>query len=349
VTTDPSLLDKYLFYVDQVHLTSRGFQIVGQYAVRQLEAPLHFQAQTDLGLQAATSFGETMSGRIDLSHARSGGEGSGVRFYLAGNAASRTVGEGERNLGYELDTVGVTAGVEYDGGGAVFGVALNHSRPEADMATATGSARARAWQAGVYGGWSAGGVFVQAHAGYAKLDYRTRRTAVIDEIEGETDGTAVTAGAKAGYLLGMGGLRIGPVVGVHYAKAELDAYTESGDPVLTLNVGEQDVTALVGSAGLEARGSFDSGGLAIAPYASLTAEKDFEGDGRSIRYAGTASPAIINTFVLEERSKEVHGRLTAGANLSLGGAVSLQVQGSTSIARDGGNDVAGFAALKVGF
>jgi phospholipase/lecithinase/hemolysin len=35
VTTDPTLLDKYLFYVDQVHLTSAGFAIVGRYAVRQ--------------------------------------------------------------------------------------------------------------------------------------------------------------------------------------------------------------------------------------------------------------------------------------------------------------------------
>jgi uncharacterized protein YhjY with autotransporter beta-barrel domain/phospholipase/lecithinase/hemolysin len=346
---DQTLANQYLFYVDQVHLTSAGFAIVGKYAVRQLEAPLHFQAQTDLGLQAATSFGQTMSGRLDLSSARAGGDRSGLGFYISANAASRSVADGNRNLGYSLDTFGVTAGAEYDAGGVVFGAALNHSRPDADMTGASGGARARAWQAGAYAGWSAGGAFVQAHAGYGWLDYRTRRDAVIDEISGKTDGTAVTAGAKAGFLMGMGGLRIGPVVGVHYAKVEMDGYTETGDPVLTLNVGEQDVKALVGSAGLEARGTFDSGGLAIAPYASLTAEKDLEGDGRAIRYAGTASPGIINTFVLEDRSKEVHGRLTAGANLALGGAVSLQVQGSTSIARDGGNDIAGFAALKVGF
>jgi outer membrane lipase/esterase len=347
VTTDPSLLDKYLFYVDQVHLTSRGFEIVGQYAVRQLEAPLHFQAQTDLGLQAATAFGQTLSGRLDLSQARSGGEGRGLGVYISGNTATRTVGARDRNLGYDLDTFGITAGADYDSGGAVFGAALNHSRPKANMAT--GSARARMLQVGVYGGFSAGGAFIQGQAAYGTLDYRTRRTAVIDEIEGETDGTALTAGAKAGYLVGMGGLSVGPVIGLHYAKVEIDGYTETGDPVLTLNVGEQDVMALVGSAGLEARGSFDSGGLAISPYASLTAEKDLEGDGRSIRYAGTASPGIVNTFVLEDQSKEVHGRFTAGANLALGGAVSLQVQGSTSIARDGGNDMAGFLGLKLGF
>ncbi|HEY0028641.1 MAG TPA: autotransporter domain-containing protein [Allosphingosinicella sp.] len=347
--TDASFANQYLFYIDQVHLTSAGFAIVGQYAVRQLEAPLQFQAQTDVGLQAATAFGRTMDGRLDLSNARSGIDGTGLNFYVAGNTASQTIGDGDRNLGYDLDTTGATVGAEYDAGGTVFGVALNHSRPDADMFTGTGEARARAWQVGGYAGWSAGGAFVQAHAGYGWMDYRTRRTAIIDDIRGETEGTATIAGAKAGYLAGFGGLRVGPVVGVHYAKVEIDGYTESGDPVLTLNVGEQDVKALVGSAGLEARGSFKAGGLAIAPYASVTAEKDLEGDGRAIRYAGTASPGIVNTFVLENRSKEVHGRLTAGANLALFGSASLQVQGSTSIERDGGNDTSAFVALKLGF
>jgi hypothetical protein len=67
VTTNPELLDRFLFYVDQVHLTSAGFAIVGRYAVRQLEAPLQMQAQGDLGLSAAGDFGRLMSGRLDLA------------------------------------------------------------------------------------------------------------------------------------------------------------------------------------------------------------------------------------------------------------------------------------------
>jgi uncharacterized protein YhjY with autotransporter beta-barrel domain/phospholipase/lecithinase/hemolysin len=349
VTTDPSLLDKYLFYVDQLHLTSAGFAIIGRYAVRQLEAPLHLQAQTDLGLQAATSFGATMSGRLDLSSARSGADAAGLHVYVAGNAAGRDVDRTATNLAYDVDTFGVTAGVEYEAGGTMFGLALNHSRPKAQMISGTGDLRAKAWQVGGYAGWAAAGAFVQAHAGIGRLDYDIRRTAVIDDITAEADGRTVTAGAKGGYLLGLNGLQVGPVVGLHYAKAKIDSYTETGDPVLTLDVGDQDVTALVGSAGIEARGAFDSGGLAVRPYVAVTAEKDFEGDGRVIRYAGTASPAIVNSFVLPERSKEVYGRLTAGASLALGGAAALQVQGSTSFEQDGRDDMTGSVAFRLGF
>ena len=349
VTTDPGLLDKYLFYVDQVHLTSAGFAIVGRYAVRQLEAPLHFQAQTDLGLQAATAFGATLGGRVDLSRARTGAEGEGLSLYLSVNVASRDHARSDTNLAYEADTFGVTGGVEYETGGAVVGLALNHSRPKADMISGTGDIRARAWQVGAYGGWSNGSAFLQAHAGAGWIDYDIRRDAVIDEISGEADGKTITAGAKAGYLANLGGLRVGPVIGLHYASADIDSYTETGDPVLTLNVGEQDVTALVGSAGLELRGNFPSGGLAVRPYAALTAEKDFEGDGRTIRYAGTASPGIVNSFVLPERSKELYGRVAVGASMALGGGAELQIQGSTNFAQDGSDDLSGFVGLKFGF
>jgi len=349
VTTDTSLLDKYLFYVDNVHLTSRGFEIVGQYAVRQLEAPLQLQAQTDTGLLAATAFGNSLSGRLDLSHARTDGSGKGFNVFVTANAANQDYRRSVTNLAYELDTFGVSAGAEYDSGPVILGAAVNYSRPKADMETGTGGVKAKAWQVGGYAGWSAGGAFVQAYGAYGWLDQDTRRRAVIDDIRAQADGRTAVAGAKAGWLATLGGTRIGPVVGVQYARAKLDGYTESGDPVLTLNVAGQSVHALVGSAGLEARGTFDSGGLAIRPYASVTAEKDFDGDGRTIRYAGTASPTIVNSFVLADRSKQTYGRATAGADLSLGGTISLQIQGSASFGRNQGNDMGGFAGLKVGF
>ena len=45
----------------------------------------------------------------------------------------------------------------------------------------------------------------------------------------------------------------------------------------------------------------------------------------------------------------MHGRLTAGADLALGGAFALQVQGSGTFSQKGGNEVGGFVALKLGF
>jgi outer membrane lipase/esterase len=215
--------------------------------------------------------------------------------------------------------------------------------------TGTGDLTAHAWQVGAYGGWSGGGAFVQGYAGYGWLKYRINRAAVIDTIHSRPDGKAVTAGGKAGFLAGFGGLRVGPVVAVDYARATIQSYTETGDPVLTLNVGSQKADSLLGSAGLELRGDLSSGGLAISPYASVTAERELQGNGRIVHYSETAAPTIVNAFVEPRRPRDTHGRVTAGASLALGGAIALQVQGSTAFGRKGGNDKGGFVGLKVGF
>lgn len=346
----PELANQFLFYVDQVHLSSRGFEIVGQYAVRQLEGPLQLRAQPDIGLQTASAFGSTLLGRLDLSGPRTGAERAGLNAYVTGNLSRRDVGRSLTSLDYDMDTRGVTAGVEYGtGGGALFGGAANYSNGDAEIG-GSGEAEARNIQLGLYGAWAGGaGGFVEAYAGYGWVDYDIDREAVIDEISGSADGNSIVAGGRAGYLFGGDGVRFGPVIGLSYAKADIDAYTETGDPVLTQNIGEQDVKALTGSAGIEARATYEIGGLSFLPYAQATLEKDFEGNGRTIRYAGTASPTIVNSFVVPEGSKELFGRIAAGASIALGGALALEVNANATLERESGNDVAGFVGLKMGF
>lgn len=342
--------DQFLFYADNVHLSSAGFAIVGQYAVRQLEAPLHFQAQSDVGLETARAFGATLENRLDLSNARSGRDGNGLSVYVTGSVAGTDRHATLTNLGYDLDIPAVTGGVEYDAASLTVGAAGRYARPKADMTDGSGDARAEAIQVGLYGAFGSGtGFFGQAHAGYGWLDYENARAAVIDDLSGESEGEAITAGAKVGVLFGLGGWRVGPVVGVQYARAEIDGYTETGDAVLTLNVEDQEVQALVGSAGIETRGEMDWSGLSIAPFAALTAEKDFEGDGRIIRYAGTAAPGIVNSFVLPERSKDVYGRFTAGASFELASRLALEVSGNASFEREDGDDFSGLIGVKLGF
>lgn len=347
--SNPALQSQYLFYVDRLHLTSAGFAIVGRYAVRQLEAPLHLRALADTSLQTASAFGSTLLGRLDLSRARVGSGVSGLSAFLSANSARRSIGRTLTNLPYDMDTFGVTGGVEYDSGaGAVFGVAGNYSEGEAEIA-ASGRAKNVARQIGLYGGWSGGGAFAEGYAGYGWVDYESERDAVIDQISGESDGNSMVAGAKVGYLLGTGNLRFGPVAALQYAKVDIDAFTETGDPVLTNTVQEQDLKALTGSLGVEARGSFDASGLVIQPYGAATLERDFEGDGRTIRYAGTASPTIVNSFVLPDTTDELYGRLTGGANLGISPNVMLQLNASTTVAQKGSEDMSGFIGIKFGF
>jgi hypothetical protein len=66
-------------------------------------------------------------------------------------------------------------------------------------------------------------------------------------------------------------------------------------------------------------------------------------------YALTAAPEIVNTWYTSSRSRDAYGRLTGGVNLSLASALTLQVRASGTVEEEGGNDLAGSLALRVGF
>jgi uncharacterized protein YhjY with autotransporter beta-barrel domain/phospholipase/lecithinase/hemolysin len=346
VTTNPELLDRFLFYVDQVHLTQRGFEIVGQYAVRQLEAPLHFEAQSDIGLTSAQSFGQLMSGRLDLA---GGDSDRPLSFFLVATGAAHDKGDRRTSLAYDFDSIGVAGGAEYALGAGTVGVAVNYSRPKVDFLNGNGRGKAESWQVGAYAEFDLAGAFAKAYAGYGWQDYDTRRRAVIDEISAETDGNSLVAGGELGYLFSFAGARIGPVAGLQYARATLDDYSETGDPVLTLSVGEQRVSELRGYAGLQLEAETQVGGLGIKPYGKLLAEKELDRSDRSIAYANTATPIIVNSFEGTRFDDDVYGRVEGGASFALGGTVALQLQASATFERLDYDEVSGFVGLKIGF
>ncbi len=347
VTTNPELLDRYFFYVDALHLTSRGFEIVGQYAVRQLEAPLQLEAQGDVAVLAADSFGSALSDRLDLS-AYDGA--AGLRVFLGGSYGRLDRPASATSYEYTASAGGFIGGVEYGGGNFLVGIAGSYSRPDVRLQGDVGGVEGDALQGGVYGAARFGGAFVEAFAGIGRIDLEADRAAVIDRISGETEGETVTAGGEVGYLFGLGGLEVGPVAGLRYARATVEGYTETGDPVLTNIVGEQELDRFTGHVGVEARGNFDVGGLAVRPFVTAVIEDELgEDDEAGVSYAGTASPTIVNRFNFAERDSGAYGRLSGGVSFDLSRRVALQVAASTTVSREQGEDAAGSLAVRFGF
>lgn len=347
--TNQSFADQYLFYVDRVHLTSAGFAIVARYIDVQLTAPLTLQASSDLGFDTARQFGRTLNSRLDLGAPRDGETAEGVRFFLVGDTFSREVGVSQTNDMFDIDGVGATAGAEFGFGNSVVGIAGNYSRPKVKFGNEASRVRSRSLQIGAYAGTAIGPVFVQGHLGYGSDRHKISRAGVVDAVTSRPDGSHWTAGAKAGYLMPMGAVRVGPVVAVDYVKAKVDGYTEQGDAALTLNVAEQSLKALTGGAGVELRGDFAGGGLSLRPFLSAMVEKDFTGDGRAAVWSQTSAPEIVNRFDLGNRSKDPYARVSGGASAVVSTSVSLDASASSTFGQDGGNEVGAQIGLRVGF
>jgi outer membrane lipase/esterase len=335
----------YLFYADGIHPTSDGMRIIAQYVATQLQAPLTFQATSDLALDTARQFGRTLTSRANFASAGA----AGIQPFLVGDTFSRDVDTSDSTDPFDIDGVGLTGGVSFGFAGAAVGIAANYSRPKAKFLADIADTRTETWQVGAFAGTTIGGVVAQGYVGYGKDDHEIERGGVIDNLNAEADGSHWLAGVKAGYLVPMGDIRVGPMVALDYAKAKVDGYTEEGDAALTLDVDSVSARSLTGSLGVELRGQLDTGGIALRPFAAAAIEKDLIGDGRTVRFSQTSAPVIVNSWDLEDRSKKAYARLTGGAAASILEGVSLDALVSATMGRDDGNEVSGHLGLSFGF
>jgi uncharacterized protein YhjY with autotransporter beta-barrel domain len=130
----------------------------------------------------------------------------------------------------------------------------------------------------------------------------------------------------------------------------VNGYTESGDPVLTLNVGPQTDEALVASAGVQFRIPFMVNGRVINPYLNLTAEDDLIGNGRIIQFGATSAPLIINNWTIPNgTSQHVYGRVAGGVVAPVTDRVALTANLSRTLGHQGGDDFYGTGGVKISF
>jgi len=345
--TDANYASQFVFWVDALHPTSHTSALIAQYLAAQLTAPLTLEAPSDMALDTARQFGRTLSFRSDVNGRVAA---PGFHAYLTGDGFSRRVGSTDTNDEFKVDGWGVTAGVEAGIGAGLVGAAVNYTRPRVRFGNEASRDTGDSYQIGAYGGIGAGPLFGQAYLGYGKDKHDITRTGVVDPMTSDPDGSHVVAGAKGGYLFPFAGLQAGPVIGLDYAKAKVDDYTETGDPALTLNVSDQTYEALTGNIGLEVRGAASVPGLAgVRPYAQLLLEKDFKGDGRTIFYAQTSAPGIVNSFDYEGRSKHMYGRLNVGGSATVMSGIDVEAGISATAGKKQGNDVAGQVGVRIGF
>ena len=339
----------YLFYGDGIHLTSNGFKIVAQYIDAQLTAPLTLQAPSEAGMNVGQQFGRTLTSRLDLSAPRDGDMPEGVHAYIVGDAYSRPIDGSRGNQPVDSDTVGVTVGADYGFGSGVVGVAANYSKPRSNFVTGAADVKSDSVQLGAYAGFGLGGAFAQGYLGYGWDDHDIERRGVVEGMSAKTDGNHWIAGAKAGYLMSLGAVRLGPIAGLDYARVKVDGYTESGDPALTLNVSQVRFNSLRGSIGAELRGDLAGGGVQLRPYGALVLEKELSGGNRSVNFSQTSSPIIVNRFDFENVSKKAYGRGTVGATARIFTGIHLDAGISMTAGKDQGNETSGHLGLKASF
>jgi hypothetical protein len=168
------------------------------------------------------------------------------------------------------------------------------------------------------------------------------RPGVVDQITGSPDGTVFAFGAKAGYLFDVApALQVGPIAGLTYARVHIDAYSEAGDFVLIQTVQSQDLDGLTGRAGVQIRYSTFWNGRVVMPYLNVTAEHDFLGGARILRYmiflrdkitSGDINPDLVKAWFMFPEVKQnwmgfsLHGNGGSGLGKDFAEALKANLQ-----------------------
>ncbi|MER2266337.1 autotransporter domain-containing protein [Methylobacterium oxalidis] len=379
-TDNGGAIENRYLTVDGVHNTGRTNTWIAAFLANQLNAPLTLGPQGELGQAAGLAFGSALMGRLDAERRRNllpsvPGQyaadlpnrrppslipvqvGSPLSLFALGTYAAldrtaRNSAQGSLGNTYGADFGGVTAGLQYQASpNLVLGAAFNYLSTAIDLrGLSNGRIDLDSFQGGAFASYTTPSLFLDAAVTYGSNRYTVDRPGVLnDRLSARPSGDTFTASARAGYLFDLGSLRAGPIAEMAYARVHVNAYRESGDPLLTIGVRAQNLDGLTVGGGVQLRTALPLLSGAVSPFVNLTAQHDVLDGVRTVASFQTYAPALLIRTRTGRQGDDVYGRVAGGLDIDLGNGLSGVVTGSTSFARSGGDDRTVTAGLRYRF
>ncbi|MGH9201236.1 MAG: autotransporter outer membrane beta-barrel domain-containing protein, partial [Vicinamibacterales bacterium] len=207
-------------------------------------------------------------------------EGLGV-FVSAGYQYKDKTGT-DFELGFQSDSVGPTIGADYRIGNAgVVGAAFDYRHTFGDYDDGYGDFDTDLFTLLVYGSYyPTDQSFIDAAVGFGYKQFDTKHldpTGGAETVSGNTDGFDFTADLTGGYDFSFGALTVGPRIGLHYKRTELDSFTETGVGAITAYDDQVD-DSLTGTVGVQATYAISTSFGVVVPNVNAEYVREFLDD-----------------------------------------------------------------------
>ena len=242
----------------------------------------------------------------------SGGEDSPVGLWVGGTLRSGNLDGRGGSGGVDFETDGISAGVDYRFSPSfVLGGGVGYGRDESRVGEAGSRIDGEATTAAIYASWHPGEVFyLDTLFGLQRLDYELRRRIAFNGslVRGQRDGDQWFASVSAGGEFANEAWLWVPYGRLDMARATLDSYTETGDPLLALRYESMDVDTTTGSVGLRVDYRRKTTWGMFSPQLRLEYQHDFDADAEAgIRYADGLGPFYRADVTGYDRNRFVFG------------------------------------------
>jgi outer membrane lipase/esterase len=356
-----SVQNQYLFW-GHVHPTTHTHLLIAEYTASALNGFDSLSVPARLLASGAEAFSATVTARMEalregvgglsinlpsatilpdptISNAGPVGVGGDHRLsvYVTGNYdyGSRTNAPG--NLGF-TDNIGtVTGGADYRFNSHIAaGVAFGYGTDNA-MVNGGETIHANAYQFAGYVMAESRHLFADGQVDYGVDQFNNiDRPGVLTPITATPNGHTVSVVANAGYMFHRGALSFGPVVGFDAVQSDIGAYTEQGDPALTMAVRSQSLSQSLFNAGIAGSATGHFGALSITPHGSIELQSEVGGSSGSFASVFTDEPLVGLTTSYPSQVTN-WGVADLGISAAMTGRLAATVDLATTFARSNGD------------
>ncbi|MEO0574164.1 MAG: autotransporter domain-containing protein [Pseudomonadota bacterium] len=197
---------------------------------------------------------------------------------------------GDEN-GFDFDTLGVTAGIDYRfRNDLVLGAALGFADAQADYNNTGGELDSDSLTYSLYGTYFTDRFYIDVFAGVGDIDFDSQRTllfadggsGVDTQALGTTEGDQRLVSANFGYNIDHNGWLFVPFIGYDYIDTAIDGYSETEGQGWELAFDDQKIRSQIVSAGLRVSFTKSTSFGVIVPHLRVAAQEEFEDDARVI-------------------------------------------------------------------
>jgi outer membrane lipase/esterase len=216
----------------------------------------------------------------------------------------------DRESAFDARSHGVTVGLDYRfTDSLVAGGAIGYSRAKSEFAAPQARLDSKSITASLYGSWYVGDGYLDFIASRGKLDYDSSRhilftSSVVTATNGLVDRTALgsTSGSQTAFSASTGydwhwrGLTTGPIVGLSYARVDIDGFGESGAEGLNLSFNDQSGDSFTLKAGGHASYALNTRFGVFMPHLQASAVHEFAATARSV--TGRFQADVASAFAI---------------------------------------------------
>ena len=249
-----------------------------------------------------------------------------------------------RETGFDFETLGLTAGVDYRlSDRVVIGGALGYLDTDTDLDRDGGRLDANGTSLSAYASYSRDSFYLDGVLSYGRNEYDLIRNIDLPQpfrgqqrftALGSPDGSQLSASLGAGYDAQIKSFTLGGFGSLSWVDSTIDGYLERDAGPFNLVVAEQDVESLLSEAGIELAYAASRSWGVLRPTLRLAYLHEFEDDARLIR-ALFAEDVTANEFAIptEEPDRD-YFNLTAGLTATLARGRTVYLIYDTDLERD---------------